>query len=324
MRAVVFAGAGGNEVIRIEERPDPVPGPGEVLVRASYAGINPADALQRAGRYPPPPGAPADVPGLEVCGTVEDRGTGATRWQAGDRVFGLVGGGGLADRVVVHETNVTAVPESLDEREAAAVAEVFITAHDAIVTQCGLASGETLLVHGGAGGVGTAACQIGVEVGARVLAVVRSDSAAEAVAGLGAEAVRDERFADEVAGMTGGVGADVIIELVGAPHFPANLDVLARKGRIVIVGVGAGAEARMPLLALMQKRALVRGTVLRPRSVAEKAAAVSAFERDVVPALAAGRIRPVIDSVLPLAEAVQAFERLEGPGKFGKVLLDLR
>jgi putative PIG3 family NAD(P)H quinone oxidoreductase len=322
MRAVVFAGAGGNEVIRIEERPDPVPGPGEVLVRAGYAGINPADALQRAGYYPPPPGAPADIPGLEVCGTVEDCGAGVTRWQAGDRVFGLVGGGGLADRVVVHEMNVTAVPESLDEREAAAVAEVFITAHDAIVTQCGLASGETLLVHGAAGGVGTAACQIGVEVGARVLAVVRSDSAAEAVSGLGAEAIRDERFAEEVAGM-GGAGADVIIELVGAPHFPANLDVLARKGRIVIVGVAAGAEARMPLLALMQKRASMRGTVLRPRSVEEKAAAVSAFERDVVPALAAGRIRPVIDSVFPLAEAVQAFERLEGPGKFGKVLLDL-
>ncbi len=164
MRAVVFAGAGGNEVIRIEERPDPVPGPGEVLVRASFAGINPADTLQRAGRYPPPPGAPPDIPGLEVCGTVETCGEGAARWRQGDRVFGLVGGGGLADRVVVHETNVAAVPASLGEREAAAVAEVFITAHDAIVTQCGLAAGETLLVHGAAGGVGSAACQIGVEL----------------------------------------------------------------------------------------------------------------------------------------------------------------
>ena len=144
MRAVVFAGAGGNEVIRIEERPDPVPGPGEVLVRASFAGINPADTLQRAGRYPPPPGAPPDIPGLEVCGTVETCGEGAARWRKGDRVFGLVGGGGLADRVVVHETNVAAVPASLGEREAAAVAEVFITAHDAIVTQCGLVAGETL------------------------------------------------------------------------------------------------------------------------------------------------------------------------------------
>jgi NADPH2:quinone reductase len=323
MRAVVFTGAGGNEVIRIEERPDPVPGPGEVLVRASFAGINPADTLQRAGRYPPPPGAPPDIPGLEVCGTVETCGEDVARWRQGDRVFGLVGGGGLADRVVVHETNVAAVPASLDEREAAAVAEVFITAHDAIVTQCGLAAGETLLVHGAAGGVGSAACQIGIELGARVLAVVRSDVAADSVSGLGAEPVVDERFGDEVAEKTAGEGVDVILELVGAPHFPANLEALARKGRIVVVGVGAGAEARVPLLALMQKRASMRGTVLRPRSPAEKADAVAAFERDVVPALAAGRIRPVIDSIFPLEEAAKAFERLEGSGKFGKVLLDL-
>jgi putative PIG3 family NAD(P)H quinone oxidoreductase len=323
MRAVVFAGAGGNEVIRVEERPDPEPGAGEVLVLASFAGINPADALQRAGRYPPPPGAPADIPGLEVCGSVESCGEGAARWRPGDRVFGLVGGGGLADSVVVHETNVAAVPASLAEREAAAVAEVFITAHDAIVTQCGLAAGETLLVHGAAGGVGSAACQIGVERGARVIAVVRSDAAADAVSGLGAEPVVDDDFAAEVAEKTAGAGVDVIIELVGAPHFPGNLDVLARKGRIVVVGVGAGAEARVPLLALMQKRASMRGTVLRPRSLEEKAAAVAAFERDVVPALAAGRIRPVIDSVFPLEDAASAFERLEGPGKFGKVLLDL-
>jgi putative PIG3 family NAD(P)H quinone oxidoreductase len=323
VRAVVFAGAGGNEVIRIEERPDPVPGPGEVLVRARYAGINPADALQRAGRYPPPPGAPADVPGLEVCGTVEACGTGVTRWRPGDRVFGLVGGGGLADCVAVHETNVAAVPGTLGEREAAAVTEVFITAHDAIVTQCGLRAGETLLVHGAAGGVGSAACQIGVDLGARVIAVVRSQAAAEAVTGLGAEPVSDERFAEEVSERTAGAGADVIVELVGAPHFPANLDALARKGRIVVVGVGAGADARLPLLALMQKRASMRGTVLRPRSVEEKAAAVAAFDRDVVPALAAGRMRPVVDSVFPLDDAARAFERLEGQGKFGKVLLDL-
>jgi putative PIG3 family NAD(P)H quinone oxidoreductase len=323
MRAVVFTGAGGNEVIRIEERPDPEPGLGEVLVRASFAGINPADTLQRAGRYPPPPGAPADIPGLEVCGTVESCGEGAARWRPGDRVFGLVGGGGLADRVVVHETNVAAVPPSLGEREAAAVAEVFITAHDAVVTQCGLAAGETLLVHGAAGGVGSAACQIGVELEARVIAVVRSGAAADAVSGLGAEPVADDDFAAEVAEKTAGAGVDVVIELVGAPHFPGNLDVLARKGRIVVVGVGAGAEASVPLLALMQKRASMRGTVLRPRSVEEKADAVAAFERDVVPGLAAGRIRPVIDSVFPLDDAAKAFERLEGPGKFGKVLLDL-
>jgi putative PIG3 family NAD(P)H quinone oxidoreductase len=321
MKAVVFTGAGGNEVIEIQQRPDPVPGPGEVLVHARFAGINPADALQRAGGYPPPPGAPVDVPGLEVAGAVEACGEDAGAWRPGDRVFGLVGGGGLADRVAVHETNVTRVPDALDEQEAAAVPEVFITAHDAIVTQCGLAKGETLLVHGAAGGVGSAACQIGVEVGARVLAVVRSDAAAEAVASLGAEPVRDETFVAQVRERTEGRGVDVVLELVGAPHFPGNLDVLARQGRVVVVGVGSGQQAQIPLLGLMTKRASMRGTVLRPRSVEEKAQAVAAFARDVVPGLAAGRIKAVVDSVYPVEQAAAAFERLEGRGKFGKVLL---
>ena len=322
MKAVVFTGAGGNEVVELQERPDPAPGPGEVLVRVGLAGINPADVLQRAGNYPPPPGVPADIAGLEVAGTVEAAGEGAEAWKSGDRVFGLVGGGGLADRVVVDETNVTRVPDALDEREAAAVPEVFITAHDAIVTQCGLSRGETLLVHGAAGGVGSAACQIGVELGARVIAVVRSDAAAEAVASIGADPISDEAFVDEVREQTAGHGVDVVLELVGAPHFPGNLDVLARQGRIVVVGVGAGNQAEIPLLGLMTKRASMRGTVLRPRSVEEKAAAVEAFARDVCPGLAARRVRAIVDSVFPAGEAAAAFERLEGRGKFGKVLLD--
>ena len=324
MRAVVFTGAGGNEVVRVEERPDPEPGPGEVLVRPAFAGINPADLIQRAGRYPAPPGAPADVPGLEVAGEVVATGPGATRWAAGDRVFGLVGGGGLASLVAVHETNVTAVPEGLDERDAAAVPEAFITAHDAVVSQCGLSRGDTLLVHGASGGVGTAACQIGVELGARVLAVVRSDRGAELVRSLGAESVRDETFAEEVRAATDGRGADVVLELVGAPHFPGNLEVLAPRGRIVVVGIGAGADATVPLGALMVKRASMRGTVLRSRPVEEKAAAVEAFARDCVPGLAAGRMRAVVDAVYPLDAATEAFDRLEGSGKAGKILLDVR
>jgi NADPH2:quinone reductase len=317
----VLTGAGGVEVVEVQDRPDPVPGPGEVLVEARYAGLNPADSLQRAGRYPPPSGAPPDVPGLELCGTVQARGPGATRWKPGDRVFGLVGGGGLASRVAVHETNVTRVPDALDDRDAAAVPEVFITAHDAIVTQCGLSEGETLLVHGAAGGVGTAACQIAAEVGARAIAVVRSDGAAATAAAVGAQPVRDETFADEVAELTRGRGADVILELVGAPHFPANLGALAPKGRIVIVGVAAGALAELPLLALMQRRASIRGTVLRPRPVEEKALAVEAFARDVVPALAEGRMHAVVDSVFPLDQIREAFLRLDGRGKAGKVLV---
>lgn len=323
MRAVVFTGAGGNEVISVEEREDPVPGPGELLVAPRYAGLNPADSLQRAGRYPAPPGCPPDIPGLEVAGEIIAVGDDVTRFRVGERVFGIVGGGGLADRVLVHESNVARVPETLDDRGAAAVPEVFITAHDAVVTQCGLASGETLLVHGGAGGVGTAAIQIGVEANATVLATVRSERSAEAVEALGATALPDEGFAQRVLEVTSGAGADVILELVGAPHFPDNLEALARRGRIVVVGVGAGAEATVSLIGLMVKRASIRGTVLRPRSLAEKAQAVRAFERDVVPALAAGRIRPVVDSVFPLEQVARAFDRLDSRGKVGKVLLEL-
>jgi NADPH:quinone reductase len=317
VRAVVFTGAGGNDVVVVEQRPNPVPGPEDVVVRVSYAGLNPADLVQRAGSYPAPPGSPPDVPGLEVAGTVESRGDRVSSWQLGDRVFGLVGGGGLADRVLVHERCVSRVPDSLDEQGAAAVPEAFITANDAVFVQAGLRPGETLLVHGGNGGVGTAAVQLGTMAGARVLATVRSHEVGEGVAALGAEVVQDEDFRPGV-----GLSADVILELVGGAHFPANLDALARRGRIVIVSVAGGNEITLPLLALMQKRATICGTTLRTRPLEEKAAAVRAFEREVVPGLATGRLRPIVDSVYPAADVTAAFDRLEGRGKLGKVLLD--
>jgi len=317
VRAVVFTGAGGNEVVSVETRPDPEPGPEDVVVRVSYGGLNPADLMQRAGNYPAPPGSPPDVPGLEVAGSVESRGERVSSWQSGDRVFGLVGGGGLADRVLVHERSVAGVPDALDEQGAAAVPEAFVTAHDAVFTQAGLRTGETLLVHGAGGGVGTAAVQLGVAAGARVVATVRSAHVEEAVAALGAEIVRDEDF-------RGGpsVSADVILELVGGVHFPANLDALARRGRIVIVSVAGGNEITLPLLTLMQKRATISGTVLRVRPLEEKAAAIRAFEREVVPGLASGRLRPIVDSVYPAADVRAAFDRLGERGKLGKVLLD--
>jgi NADPH:quinone reductase len=320
MRAIVFAGAGGNEVVRLEERADPRPGRAEVIVAVRYAGMNPADAQQRDGRYPAPPGSPPDVPGLEVAGIVVAGGT--STWNPGDRVFGLVGGGGLADRVAVHERCVVRIPDVLDEREAAAVPEAFITAHDAVAVQAGLRAGEVLLVHGAAGGVGTAALQLGRVLGARVLGTVRSDAAREFVAALGAEPISDEGFDEAVLVATGGRGADVVLELVGAPHFPANLEALAPKGRIVIVGVGAGQQAALPLLRLMQKRATLRGTVLRARALEEKAKVLGAFEREVVPALADGRVRAIIDSVFVAEDHQAAFERLEAPGKLGKILLE--
>ncbi|MBA2632053.1 MAG: zinc-binding dehydrogenase, partial [Chloroflexi bacterium] len=290
MRAVVFDGAGGNEVVQLVERPDPEPGPEDVVVAARFAGMNPADLHQRLGRYPAPPGAVADVPGLEVAGTVVAAGERVTAWGVGQRVFGLGAGGGLADRVLVHERCVTLVPERMSHAEAAATPEAFITAHDAVLTQAGLRPGETLLVHGASGAVGSAAVQIALAAGARVLGSVRSDDAAAVVVELGAEAVRDEDLAAAVSAATDRRGADVILELVGAPHFPANLEVLAMYGRIVVVGVGAGATIQLDLLGLMRRRAVMRGTMLRARPLEDKADAVRAFEREVVPMLADGRV----------------------------------
>jgi NADPH:quinone reductase-like Zn-dependent oxidoreductase len=302
--------------MRLEERPDPVPGSEEVLVGARFAGINTADLAQRAGAYPPPPGAPQDVPGLEVAGVVLAVGTQVRGFAEGDRVFGLVGGGGLADRVVVHERHVTRVPGVLSDDEAAAVPEAFITAHDALVTQAELGVGDLLLVNGANGGVGTAAVQIGVAAGARVVASARSGL--ERLAALGAEPVAADAAMGHVQA-TG--GADVVLELVGAPNLDGDLDVLATKGTIVIVGTGAGAEGALSLRKLMGKRARLVGTVLRARPLEEKAHAVQAFAHDVVPLFDAGRLRAIVDRIFPAEEAADAFDHMASSGKFGKVLL---
>lgn len=312
----MFTGTGGREAMRVEERPDPVPGDHELLVAARFAGINAADLAQRAGSYPAPPGAPQDVPGLEVAGTVVAAGAGALSFAAGDRVFGLVGGGGLADRVVVHERHVVRVPDELSDEEAAAVPEAFVTAHDALVTRGGLGLGDVLLVTGANGGVGTAAVQIGAVAGARVFASARSRH--DGLSALGAEPVEPD---DVVAGVQEAGGADVVLELVGAPNLPADLAALAPKGRIVVVGTGAGARAELALGTLMGKRAAIHGTVLRARPLEEKAAAVQRFAHEVVPHLASGRMRAVVDRVFRIDEAAEAFEHMAGSGKLGKVLL---
>jgi putative PIG3 family NAD(P)H quinone oxidoreductase len=317
----VFSGAGGNEVVRLEERDDPAPSGGEVLVDVRYAGLNPADLAQRAGRYPAPPGSPPDIPGIEVAGTVAAVGAGARQFPVGARVFGIVGGGGLAERVVVHERHVAAVPDNLDEAAAAAAPEAFLTAHDAVITQAQLRSGELLLVNGGNGGVGTAAIQIAAAGGARVLATVRSEGLRERVAALGADVVGPEELVD-AARKRG--GADVVLELVGAPNLANDFDALSTKGRIVIVGTGAGDEAPLSLRVLMMRRARLIGTVLRARPLEEKAAAVQAFAREVVPHLASGRVSPLVDRVFPAEQATDAFDHLESAGKLGKVLLDFR
>jgi len=319
VRAVVFTGAGGNEVVSVEERADPLPTGDELSVRVRYAALNGADLAQRAGHYPAPAGSPQDIPGLEVAGTVIARGETARGFEIGDRVFGLVGGGGLADRVVVHERHVVAVPDALDDPGAAAVPEVFITAHDAVCSLAGLRPGELLVVTGANGGVGTAAIQIGVVVGARVIATVRSVDVRRDVAALGADVIGQSDLAEHAQRLG---GADVVIELVGAPNLESDFAALATKGRIVIVGTGAGAEAELSLRTLMGKRARLIGTGLRHRPLEEKALAVQVFGREIVPHLAARRIVPLVDRIFPAAEAREAFDRMEAVGKLGKVLLD--
>jgi NADPH:quinone reductase len=320
MRAVVFTGAGGPEVVAFEERPDPAPQGDEVLVRVRYAGLNPADLAQRVGSYPAPPGVPGDIPGIEVSGEVIARGPSAREHEIGSRVFGIVGGGGLADHVLVPARHVAAVPDSLDDRAAAAVPEVFVTAHDAVISQAGLRLGEVLLVNGANGGVGTAGVQIGAIVGARVVAAVRDPALHAEIAALGATAVVTPDGVVEVVRGLG--GADVVLELVGAPNVESTIACIATGGRVVVVGTGAGAEATIDLRRLMARRMSITGTTLRARPHEQKATAVQAFAREVVPHLATGRMRPLVDAVFPWEQAIAALDRLASPGKLGKVLLD--
>jgi NADPH:quinone reductase len=320
VRCVVFHGVGGREVVAVQERPDPSPGRFEVAIAPAYAGVNPADVLQREGKHPVPAGAPKDVPGLEVGGRVVACGEGVTAFAPGDRAFGLVGGGGLAERVIAHERELVAVPDTLDDAAAAAAPEAFLTAFDAVCLQAGLVSGETLLVNGASGGVGTAAVQIGAFLGARVVASVRAPGLRPRVAELGATALpAGEAFAHVRA--LG--GADVVLELVGAVHMSENVSVLARGGRVIVVGARPGDETTIVLRDLMSRRGHVIGTTLRTRPLEEKAHLVQQFGRRIVPALADGRMRPIVDRAFPLSEAVDALDYVRAPGKFGKVLLSL-
>jgi NADPH2:quinone reductase len=316
VRAVVFTGAGGAEVMRLDERADPVPGADEVVVSVQFAALNAADLMQRAGNYPAPPGSPPDIPGIEVAGRVAAKGADVRGLAEGDRVFGLVGGGGLADRVVAHERQLTRVPDSLSEEDAAAVPEAFATAHDAVITQAGLRLGDVLLVNGANGGVGSAGVQIGVAAGARVFASARS--AHEQLAALGAEPVGPDEAFNRVKAAG---GANVVLELVGAPNIPRDLDALAMWGRVMVIGTGMGADADLSLRTLMARRGRILGSTLRARPLEEKAAAVQAFALGVVPHLASGKLRAVVDRVFPAEEAPAAFDHMAGSGKFGKVLL---
>jgi NADPH2:quinone reductase len=299
------------------EQPDPVAGAGEILVRVRAAGLHGAAILQRAGGYPAPPGSPADVPGLEFAGEVIECGEGATRFEPGDRVMAITGGGGQAELAVVHERQAMPVPDGLDWSAAGGLPEVFTTAHDAIFTQCNLRPGERLLVNGAAGGVGTAAVQLGAMCGAEVVASVRNSELHSGVAALGAGIVSDPAEAFQQGPF------DVILELVGAPNISDDVKALATDGRIVVIGVGGGFKAEVNLLALMGKRASLRGSTLRARPLEEKAATARAVEREVLPGFASGALTVPVAATYPLAEVAAAYERFTAGAKLGKVVLTI-
>jgi NADPH:quinone reductase len=313
MRAVTIED--GNLAVR--ERPDPVPGYGQLLVRVRAAGLNGADLHQIKGGYPAPPGSPPDIPGLELAGEVAATGPGVFDHQPGDRVMALVGGGAQAELALVHERVASPVPETVSWAEAGGFPEVFTTAHDALFTQCGLVTGERVLVHGAAGGVGTAAVQLAANAGARVTATVRNRDHHAAVAGLGAERVLAPDELEDAGPF------DVILELVGAPNFPANFDVLATGGRISIIGTGAGGRIQFDLRHLMMKRARMVGSTLRARPLEQKADAARRIEAHVLPALAAGRIRVPVAATYPMDQVEQAYDRFRAGGKLGKLVLQI-
>lgn len=300
--------------IAIEEHPDPEPGKGEVLVRVRAAGLNGGDMMQRRGLYPAPPGSPRDIPGMEFAGEVAALGAGCERFEVGARVMAIVGGGAQAELCTANERVLMPLPGALDWPEAGGLPEVFTTAHDAIFTQGELRSGEHLLVHGGAGGVGTAAIQLARAAGARVTATVRNEELRGQVAALGAEAIAPEGFSEHGP-------FDVILELVGAPNMPENMNALATGGRIAVIGVSAGAKAEVNLLALMGKRARIHGSTLRARPLEEKALIARLVEHEVLPLFESGALNVPIAETFPLDQAAAAYERFAAGGKLGKIVL---
>jgi NADPH:quinone reductase len=300
--------------ILIQAHPDPEPGTGELLVHVRAAGLNGADMLQRRGLYPAPPGAPQDIPGMELAGEVAALGPSATRFAEGDRVMAIVAGGSQAELALVHERVAMPVPDALGWPEAGGFPEVFTTAHDALFTQAGLAPGDRLLVHGAAGGVGTAAVQLGRAAGARVTATVRNEDLRAGVEDLGATAIAPEGFEDHGP-------FDVVLELVGAPNLPANVKALATDGRVVVIGIGAGAKAELNLGALMGARGTVRGSTLRARPLEEKAIVARRVERHVLPLVETGAVTVPVAETFPLDRVAEAYDRFAAGGKLGKVVL---
>lgn len=322
MKTIAIREPGGPEVLELWEMERPEPGPNEILIRVSAAGVNRPDTFQRMGLYPPPPGAP-ETPGLEVAGEVVATGRGVTRWKTGERVCALVSGGGYAEFCLAHEAHTLPVPKGLTEIEAAALPETVFTVWTNVFERGALKPGETFLVHGGTSGIGTTAIQLAVAFGARVIATAGSAEKCAACVKLGAEAInyREQDFVEEVMKLTEGRGVDVILDMVGGDYIQRNIKIAAMDGRIVSIAFLRGSKAEVNFVPVNAKRLTLTGSTLRPRSIEEKAALARAIEEKVWPLIETGRMKPIIDTTLPLADAAKAHALMESSSHIGKIIL---
>ena len=326
MRAAVITEPGGPDVLKVMEVEDPVPGPEDILVDVKATALNRADTMQRQGGYPAPPGSPDDIPGLEFAGVVVETGERVTGMLKGDRVFGLLGGGGYASRVITHHRMAVRMPESWDFVQAAATPEVFLTAYDALFNRGNLQMGESVLVHAAGSGVGTAAIQLAHRAGAFVFGTAGSKEKLSGAAGLGMNVginYREQDFSAVVNETTSGVGVDVLVDFIGGPYWDQNIASMAMQGRIVEVGLMGGGRVEIDMGQLLWKRLQVTGTTLRGRSIEEKLTVTSQFKRHVLPHLVSGSMNPVVDRSFPLEEVAEAHRYMETNANFGKIVLTI-
>ena len=322
-KAIRIREPGGPEVLELGEIEVSNPGPTQVLVHVEAAGLNRADCLQRRGFYPAPPGVPPDVPGLELAGVVEAVGTSVDAWKPGDRVMGIVGGGAMATRLLTEAAELMPIPDGMSSTDAAAIPEVFLTAYDAIVLQGGLRRGHTVLLHAVASGVGTAAIQLATAVGAESVGTSRTAHKLPRCTELGlthAILVQDGQFASDVKSVAPG-GADVILDTVGAAYLAQNVQVVAKRGRIIVIGLMGGVSGELALGALLAKRASIHGSVLRSRSPEEKAALTQSFTEEMLGKFATAELKPIVDEVLPMTDIQDAHRRMDENETFGKLVL---
>jgi putative PIG3 family NAD(P)H quinone oxidoreductase len=324
MKAVVNTGAGGPEVLEIQDRPIPEPGVSQVRIKVHASALNRADISQRLGRYPAPPGSPADIPGLEYAGEIDSVADDVTMWKPGDRVMGIVGGGGHAEFVCAHEREVIAAPSNLSFEDAAAIPEVFLTAYDAVFLQLDARPGETLLIHAVGSGVGTAALQLAAKRGVRVIGTSRTAGKLEKAAAFGLTTsvlIVDDSWPAKVKEVAGDHGIDAILDLVGGSYLAGNVESLALRGRLISVGLTGGSRSELDLGAVMRKRLRMVGTVLRARPLEEKIVLAREFSARMISEFESGALRPVVDRVIPFADIREAHRAMESNESFGKIVL---